>query len=312
MKYARISVITPSFNQGEFIERTVRSVLCQRYPNLEYILMDGGSIDSTLQVLEAYRSRFAHFVSAPDGGQADAIASGFERSTGEIMTYLNSDDVLAPGTLHFVSEFFQKNRRIDFIYSHRVAIDEQDKVIWYWGLPRHVTYLMRRWDFIPQETCFWRRRLFERAGNIDRSFTFAMDYDLFVRFMAIGRFCRVERILAAFRVHDLSKTSARLESVGRQEMKKVWQKHEIAWRSADPAIQQWFVEFPPEFGRIYATSKRFVPGGFPGIGYDFNEVWGGLLRRKVSEASPLCTLQNLANRDGLPTSALSGGKEAVP
>ena len=295
MKYARISVITPSFNQGEFIERTVRSVLCQRYPNLEYILMDGGSIDSTLQVLKAYRSRFAHFVSAPDGGQADAIAAGFERSTGEIMTYLNSDDVLATGTLHFVSEFFQKNRRIDFIYSHRVAIDEQDKVIWYWGLPRHVTYLMRRWDFIPQETCFWRRRLFEKAGNIDRTFTFAMDYDLFVRFMAIGRFCRVERILAAFRVHDSSKTSARLESVGRQEMKKVWQKHEIAWRSADPAIQQWFVEFPPEFGRIYATSKRFVPGGFPGIGYDFNEVWGGLLRRKVSEASPLCTLQNLAN-----------------
>jgi len=279
MKYSKISLITPSFNQGELIERTVRSVLCQRYPNLEYILMDGGSTDSTLKVLEAYRSQFAHFVSARDGGQADAIASGFERSTGEIMAYLNSDDVLAPGTLRFVSEFFQKNRRVDFIYSHRVAIDETDKVIWYWVLPRHVTYLMRRWDFIPQETCFWRRRLFEKAGNIDRSFYFTMDYDLFVRFMAIGRFRRVDRILAAFRVHDSSKTSMRLETVGRKEMQKVWQKHGIPWRSADPAIQQWFVELPPKFGRIHAASKRFVPGSFPGIGYDFDEVWGGLLRK---------------------------------
>jgi len=242
-------------------------------------LMDGGSTDSTLQVLEAYRSQFAHFVSARDGGQADAIASGFERSTGEIMTYLNSDDVLVPGTLRFVSEFFQKNRKIDFIYSHRVAIDEHDKVIWYWVLPRHVTYLMRRWDFIPQETCFWRRRLFEKAGNIDRSFNFTMDYDLFVRFMAIGRFCRVNRILAAFRVHDSSKTSMRLETVGRKEMHKVWRKHGIPWRSADPGIQQWFVELPPKFGRIHAASKRFVPGSFPGIGYDFDEVWGGLLRK---------------------------------
>lgn len=279
MKYSKISVITPSFNQGEFIERTVRSVLCQRYPNLEYILMDGGSTDSTSQVLEAYRSQFAHFVSARDGGQADAIGSGFERSSGEIMAYLNSDDVLAPGALHFVNEFFRKNQRVDFIYSHRVAIDKTDKVIWYWGLPRHVTYLMRRLDFIPQETCFWRRRLYEKAGNIDRSFTFAMDYDLFVRFMAIGRFRRVDRILAAFRVHDSSKTSTGLEAVGKAEFQKVWQKNKITWRSVDPLILQWFIELPAEFGRIFAASKRFVPGSFPGIGYDFDEVWGGLLRK---------------------------------
>ena len=99
-----ISIVTPSYNQGPFVVDTVRSVLSQRYPRLEYIFMDGGSTDETLARVEPWRASFAHFESGPDGGQSAALAKGFERSTGEIMAYLNSDDVLLPGTLNFVAD----------------------------------------------------------------------------------------------------------------------------------------------------------------------------------------------------------------
>src|SRR3954453_349598 len=103
----RITIVTPSFNQGEFVEATVRSVFEQRYPELEYIMMDGGSSDQTVERLEKYRERFAHYQSAPDGGQSAAIAEGFARASGEIMAYLNSVDVLLPALLAVVAEFFR-------------------------------------------------------------------------------------------------------------------------------------------------------------------------------------------------------------
>src|SRR5918998_2479133 len=105
MPLPRITIITPSYNQARFVGWTARSVLLQRYPNLEYIVMDGGSTDGTMDVLAPYADRFAYLVSQRDKGQSDAIHRGFERSSGEIMAYLNSDDMLAPGALHFVSKF---------------------------------------------------------------------------------------------------------------------------------------------------------------------------------------------------------------
>ena len=115
MSWPRISIVTPSYNQGQFIERTVRSVLLQRYPNLEYILMDGGSTDDTLDRIAPYMKEFSYSVSQPDGGQAEAIANGFARSSGEIMAYLNSDDLLAPDALYFVADLLpgQSKHRLD-------------------------------------------------------------------------------------------------------------------------------------------------------------------------------------------------------
>ena len=127
MDWPKISIVTPSYNQGEFIERTVRSVLLQRYPDLEYIVMDGGSTDDTLDRIAPYQEQFSYFVSEPDKGQADAIANGFARSSGEIMAYLNSDDLLAPDALHFVANFFRDNPKIDWIYSHRCTVDDEDR-----------------------------------------------------------------------------------------------------------------------------------------------------------------------------------------
>jgi glycosyltransferase involved in cell wall biosynthesis len=278
MHWPKISIVTPSYNQGKYIERTVRSVLLQRYPNLEYILMDGGSTDDTLERLQPYRDRFAYFVSERDRGQADAIAKGFARSSGEIMAYLNSDDLLAPDALHFAARFFQDNPSVDWIYSHRCTVDDNDRVIWYWILPPHISFLMRRWDYIPQETCFWRRSLFEKTGNIDRSYKFAMDYDLFVRFMNQGHGRRLNRLLGVFRDHGTSKTKQLLETVGATEMLKVRRKFRVRAAITDGFFGLLLGNWVKYAGRFWAASAQSMPGGFGGIGYDYNDVWGGLLR----------------------------------
>jgi glycosyltransferase involved in cell wall biosynthesis len=312
MPWPRISIITPSYNQGQFVERTVRSVLLQRYPNLEYILMDGGSTDDTLDRIAPYMKDFSYSVSQPDGGQADAIANGFARSSGEIMAYLNSDDMLAPDTLHFVARYFRDNPNIDWIYSHRCTVDDDDRIIWYWILPPHNDFLMRRWDYIPQETCFWRRKLFEKTGNIDRSYKFAMDYDLFARFMNQGRGRRLNRFLGVFRDHGASKTKQLLETVGATEMLRVRRKFRIRAAITDGFFGLLIGNWVKYAGRYFAAAAHTLPGGFGGIGYDYNEVWGGLLRPEGMDAvqsrwngsseeenscMPLCPItQGLADR----------------
>ena len=288
----KISLVTPSYNHERFIERTVRTVLLQRYRDLEYILMDGGSTDRTMEVLEPYRDRIDDLVSERDEGQADAIAKGFERSTGEIMGWLNSDDMLAPDALDYVAWFFETHPDIDAIYSHRLAVDENDKAIWYWILPTHSTYLMSRWDLIPQETCFWRRSLWEKAGNVDGSFQFAMDYDLFTRFMKIGRFQRVNRFLGAFRQHDAAKSSQLLGTIGLQEIERVWRENGIKAHTLTPIISHLFRSTVRYRNFRFRRSEVALPGGLPGIGYDYDGVWGGLLR---SRETPL---RNDAPRSG--------------
>lgn len=280
MPLPKISIVTPSYNQAPFIAWTVRSVLLQRYPNLEYILMDGGSNDGTQEVLEPYRERFAHYQSAKDKGQSEAIHNGFNHSTGDIMAYLNSDDMLAPGTLHFVADFFQRHPEIDAVYSHRCTVDENNKAVYYWILPRHSDWYMSRWDLIPQETCFWRRSLFERAGNIDPEYRFAMDYDLFVRFMLKGKMTRVNRFLGVFRRHTGAKTSQLLETVGSEEIERVWKRYGLVKRKIDSLIAARFFNSVNRAGGKFAHRRRHLPGALPGIGYDYDRVWGGLLNDK--------------------------------
>jgi glycosyltransferase involved in cell wall biosynthesis len=269
-----ISIVTPSFNQGRYVEWTMRSVLLQRYPRLEYIVMDGGSTDDTLQRVERYRDRLAHFESGPDGGQSAAIAAGFARSRGEIMAYLNSDDVLLPGTLNYVVDYFRRHPEVDFIYSHRCFIDEANRVTGYWILPPHSDFMMRRWDLIPQETCFWRRGLYEKAGGMDPSFRFAMDYDLFVRFMAHGRLRRVPRVLGAFRVHREAKTTTQLLTIGQEEVSRVYRKYGIR---PVPVLGKLFSLFVQARSARFLASGEALPGLQRGSGFDLDHTWAGLL-----------------------------------
>ena len=205
-----ITVVTPSYQQGRFLERTIYSVVSQQYSGLEYVVQDGGSSDETLEVLRRFGPLLTRWVSEADNGQADAINRGFNKTTGDVMAWINSDDLLLPGSLAYVARFFADRPDVDVVYGHRLMIDENDCHIGTWTLPRHDDLVLTLADFIPQETLFWRRRAWEAVGSrVDPSFGYALDWDLLLRFRDAGaKMARLPRYLGAFRIHDEQKTTA--------------------------------------------------------------------------------------------------------
>jgi glycosyltransferase involved in cell wall biosynthesis len=203
-----ISIVTPSFGQGRFVERTLFSVIGQEYPQLEYVVQDGGSTDETVDVLSHHAATLSHWESARDGGQADALNRGFARTSGDIMAYLNSDDLLLPGSLAYVARYFVEHPDVDVVYGQRVLIDSSDRSVGIWVLPPHDDTVLTLVDYVPQETLFWRRRIWDAAGgSLDATLKFALDWDLLLRFREQGAtFARLPRFLGAFRVHAAQKT----------------------------------------------------------------------------------------------------------
>lgn len=228
-----ISIVTPSLNQGEFLEDTIRSVLEQGYPALEYVIRDGGSTDGTAAVLHRHRDRLHRVHSGPDGGQAAAINLGFAETSGEVMAYLNADDVLLPGALAAVARHFAEHPEVDAVYGHRILIDDRNRQVGVWITPAHDAEALRWADCVPQETLFWRRSAWERAGGeIDESFRYAMDWDLLLRLEETGaRIERIPRLLGAFRVHEAQKTTS-MRDVGEEESARLLRRchgRDVAW-----------------------------------------------------------------------------------
>ena len=209
----RLTIVTPSFNQGEFLEETIKSVLDQEYENLEYIVVDGGSTDRSVSIIKKYSHRLAHWVSEPDEGQYHAINKGFARATGEIMAWLNSDDKYLPWTLSVVADIFSAFPEVEWLTSvHPLQWNSHGQAVavdFTGALSRH-SFLQgnnfpvegsigRRW--IQQESTFWRRSLWERAGGrLDQSLAMAADFSFSAR---VSRTCssschfmRAERIAA--------------------------------------------------------------------------------------------------------------------
>ena len=212
----RIAIVTPSLNHGAYLKQAIDSILGQEYPNLVYFVQDGGSQDGSVEILNSYNSQLA-WCSEPDTGQANAINRAFEKIDGDIMAYNNSDDMLLPGTLSYVARFFERNPRVDVVYGHRICIDRDDSEIGRWVLPQHDLEALKWADYIPQETMFWRRRVWDAVAPFNESFNYALDWDFILRAQAEGyRFRRLPRFLACFRVHDEQKTLA-LKQVGQQE-----------------------------------------------------------------------------------------------
>lgn len=213
----RIAIVTPSLNQAHFIRATIDSVLTQHYPNLAYRVEDGGSTDETKTVLESYGDKIA-WRSEPDSGQANAINRGFQHVDGEIMAYLNSDDTLLPGTLAYVARAFRNNPDVDVVYGHRIYLDSDGFEIGRCVLPPHDSETLKWADYIPQETMFWRRKVWDAVGAFDESFDYALDWDFLLRVQAAGfRFKRLPRFLSCFRTHDTQKTTS-LQHIGDKEM----------------------------------------------------------------------------------------------
>jgi len=214
-----IAIVTPSYNQRQFVGQTIDSILGQNYPNLKYAVMDGGSQDGSQAAIGRRASELSVYVSEPDGGQSDAIAKGFARVSGEIMAYLNSDDLLMPGALAYADKYFREHPEVDVIYGHRLIVDEQGLQIGRWVLPPHYDRDVEFFDFIPQETMFWRRRIWKKAGGINPNFQFAMDWDLILRFIKAGaKFVRVPYYLAYFRAHESQKSQLVFGTRGQKEI----------------------------------------------------------------------------------------------
>ena len=215
-----ISIVTPSYNQAVFLERTIQSVFSQEYPKLEYVIQDGNSTDGSADVIEKYQNQLAHTESIRDDGQANAINLGFRHTTGKVMAYLNSDDMLLAGTLHFVARYFAKHPAVDVVYGHRIIADENDDEVGIWVLPPHDKKMLEWADYVPQETMFWRRDIWEKSGGkMDESFKFALDWDLLIRFQQAGaRIVRLPRFLSMFRVHSAQKSTAMINTLGLREM----------------------------------------------------------------------------------------------
>lgn len=204
-----VSIVTPSFNQARFLEATIRSVLSQDYPRLEYVIVDGGSTDGSVEVIKKYSHRLVWWVSEPDKGQTDAINKGLGRASGKILAWLNSDDTYEPGAVAAVVKFLQEHSEVGLVYGDANYINEDGRVIGKFPAAQtDLNRLRQGYVHIPQQAAFFRSDLWRSVGPLDPSFYFAMDYDLWVRIAARARVKYVSQTWANFRLHNLAKTIA--------------------------------------------------------------------------------------------------------
>jgi len=255
---SKFAIVTPSYNQAPFLAETMASVLGQPGVDCQYLVQDGGSTDASAEIIRRFATeqaegrrekgvqkseagdsfpapssslppprspRLVSWTSERDHGQADAIVRAFAKTTGgadDIMAWINSDDFYLPGALAYVADYFARHPEVDVLYGHRVLVDEQSHEIGRWFLPKHDPEVLRLNDFVPQETLFWRRRIWDKVGGLDPAFKFALDWDLLLRFSAAGaRIVRVPYFLACFRIHPAQKTSAAMHSVGQPEIDRL-------------------------------------------------------------------------------------------
>lgn len=223
----KISIITPSFNQDQYIENTIQSVLNQDYSNLEYIIIDGGSSDKTVEIIKKYEKHLHYWISETDNGQSHAINKGFEKATGEIIAWINSDDIYFPGTFKKVNDIFNSNSEIDVLYSNGVWINEKGEVI---HRRKNLPFHYKTWFYGMadpfQPEVFYRHEVLNKAGYIDDSFTMMMDREWWIRMANNNcRFLYVDDEFAGLRKYGQTKT-AKFQKINTRER---WRLHDLYW-----------------------------------------------------------------------------------
>jgi glycosyltransferase involved in cell wall biosynthesis len=202
-----VSIVTPSYNQARYVEQTIKSVLSQDYPRIEYILVDGGSTDGTQNIIKKYEDKLAWWVSEKDRGQTDAINKGFARASGEVLAWINSDDTYEPGAVSAAVKYLQDHPEIGMVYGDCNFINESGKVVGKFSSAQTSYRLLRRgYSHIPQQTMFFRADLWKQVGPLDPSFYFAMDYDLWTRIAGRAEIKYLPQMWANFRLHTSGKT----------------------------------------------------------------------------------------------------------
>ncbi len=219
----RISIVTPCFNGAEYLEAAIESVVAQRYPNLEYIVVDGGSTDGSVEIIREHTASLAWWVSEPDRGHAHALNKGFAKTTGEIMGWLNADDILLPGALALLAQVFGAFGEVEWLTGQPSQLDPQGSVV--------ATYPPRRWSrlgfltddycWIQQESTYWRRSLWDTAGGrVSEEWAMASDFDLWVRFFRHARLYSTYGLIGAFR-HQPSQRTRQSMDVYEREAKEI-------------------------------------------------------------------------------------------
>ena len=204
-----ISIVTPSYNQGQFIEETIRSVLLQGYPNLEYIVVDGGSTDESIEVIHRYEPWLSYWVSEPDEGQSDAINKGFRRATGEILAWLNCDDIYLPGAVRAAVEYLAEHPQVALVHGGASYLSDSGMM----SMGRRVAFDPDRpcETIIPQPAAFFRRSAFEAVGGLDLGLHYRMDLDLWIRIAQRYQIRAIPYVLARIRTSLEAKTASENE-----------------------------------------------------------------------------------------------------
>jgi glycosyltransferase involved in cell wall biosynthesis len=254
----RITIVTPSFNQAQFLERTIRSVLEQGYPGLEYMVMDAGSSDGSVEIIRRYAERLTYWTSGPDGGQAAAINAGWRMANGGVLAWLNSDDFLLPDALLAVGQAFQEHPEVVLVYGQTQLVDAHGSPLGTVGSPYRHRTLMYSHQLIPQPSSFFRRSTVEAVGLLDESLHYSMDLDLFLRLSRVARPLWLQQTLAEATVHAGAKTT-------RDRGRAVDETHQVRLRYArgagailvrlQPALS-WIYERMPGLARVVADRLR--------------------------------------------------------
>jgi glycosyltransferase involved in cell wall biosynthesis len=257
-----VSIITPSYNQGWCIERTILSVLKQDYKNIEYIVMDSNSTDETGEILDRYEGRIQKICREKDKGQSDALNRGFKMASGQILAYLNSDDCYASKSVvgEAVSALTSDRvgtatSEVDAVYGRRYFIDKDGFYTRSYPYREFDAELLKKSCYLPQECCFWTREIYERAGGfVDENLRFAMDYDLWLRFLKAGaKFRSLDRVYGLFRWHENQKSQDLWKQVALPEIASLHEKygHQVM-KELD--MQDFHEQY--DFGVSFNTNSR--------------------------------------------------------
>lgn len=220
------SIVTPSYNQARFVEQTLQSVLSQDYPHKEYLVIDGGSTDGSVDIIKRYADHLDYWLSEPDHGQAHAINKGFTRSRGDVLGWLNSDDTLLPGALTVVAEAFAAHPEIDLVYGDFVYTAPDGQPLRRRHVFSKLSYtVLWHHDYLGQPAVFFRRKLWERVGSLDESLYYCLDWDLFLRMWKVCRPLHIPRVLATYRLDPSTKSGTEDNEKVVQSMHLVQQRH---------------------------------------------------------------------------------------
>lgn len=252
----KITIITPSFNQGDYIEETILSIINQEYPNLEYIIIDGGSTDNTVEIIKKYEKQITYWVSEKDSGQSNAINKGLKFATGDIVNWINSDDLLLPGSLTTIAQKFNENPDAIMIHG-RIAYFGSSN---YYSQNLPEKNLKTRYAAhicMPQPACFFKMQLIKEQGLLDESLHFSMDTDLYMRAALNYEIIQINDVLAKFRLHATSKSVSSFNKTFLEDNKKIFSRV-LKTLSADMEIfklKQLSLYIGPN--ENYSSTKRF-------------------------------------------------------